>query len=79
MLVRLDPPSGFLERSSMLSMRTWEHERTLEPAAGGGCVRAATGCASSPGSRFPAACCCRSTGRSSGTATAGSGATSGAT
>jgi ligand-binding SRPBCC domain-containing protein len=37
-LERLDPPGGFLERSSMLSMRTWEHERTLEPVAGGGCV-----------------------------------------
>jgi ligand-binding SRPBCC domain-containing protein len=36
-LVRLDPPRGFLERSSMLSMRTWEHERTIEPVAGG-CV-----------------------------------------
>ena len=39
----------------------------------------ATGCASSPGSRFPPARCCRSTGRSSGIATAGSGATSGDT
>ena len=37
-LERLDPPSGFLERSSMLSMRTWEHERTLEPTPDGGCV-----------------------------------------
>ena len=37
-LERLDPPGGFLERSSMLSMRTWEHERALEPVAGGGCV-----------------------------------------
>jgi ligand-binding SRPBCC domain-containing protein len=37
-LERLDPPDGFLERSSMLSMRSWEHERTLEPVAGGGCV-----------------------------------------
>ncbi len=38
LLVRVDAPSGFLERSSMLSMRTWEHERTLEAASGGGCV-----------------------------------------
>ena len=30
-IVRLDPGRGFLERSSMLSMRLWEHERTLEP------------------------------------------------
>jgi ligand-binding SRPBCC domain-containing protein len=37
-LERLEAPSGFLERSSMLSMRSWEHERTLEPVAGGGCV-----------------------------------------
>jgi ligand-binding SRPBCC domain-containing protein len=38
MLVSLDPPNGFLERSSMLSMRTWEHERTLAPTGDGGCV-----------------------------------------
>jgi ligand-binding SRPBCC domain-containing protein len=37
-LERIDPPGGFLERSSMLSMRTWVHERTLEPVAGGGCL-----------------------------------------
>ena len=37
-LERIDPPGGFLERSSMLSMRSWEHERTLEPVAGGGCL-----------------------------------------
>jgi ligand-binding SRPBCC domain-containing protein len=36
-LERLDPPSGFHELSSMASMRTWEHERTLEPLARGGC------------------------------------------
>lgn len=35
-LVELDPPRGFLERSSMLSNRVWEHRRTLEPAPGGG-------------------------------------------
>jgi hypothetical protein len=34
-LVRLDPPNGFLECSSMLSQRSWEHERTLEPLAQG--------------------------------------------
>jgi len=33
---RLEPGRGFLERSTMLSARTWEHERTLEPLAGGG-------------------------------------------
>ncbi len=36
-LERLDAPSGFHERSSMASMRVWEHERTLEPAEHGGC------------------------------------------
>ena len=32
-LERLDPPRGFLERSAMLSQKTWEHERTIERAA----------------------------------------------
>jgi hypothetical protein len=36
-LVRLEPGRGFLERSRMLSQRSWEHERTLEPA-GDGCL-----------------------------------------
>jgi len=35
-LVRVEPGRGFLERSSMLSQRLWEHERTLEPL-GEGC------------------------------------------
>ena len=30
-LVGLDPGRGFLERSTMLSQRVWEHERTLVP------------------------------------------------
>jgi ligand-binding SRPBCC domain-containing protein len=34
-LVRVEPGRGFLERSSMLSMRVWEHERTLQDAPGG--------------------------------------------
>ena len=34
-LVRVDPDRGFLERSSMLSQRVWEHERTLEDAEEG--------------------------------------------
>ena len=34
-LVRLDSERGFLERSSMLSQRQWEHERTIDPAPGG--------------------------------------------
>jgi hypothetical protein len=36
-LIRLEPGHGFLERSRMLSQRCWEHERTLEATAGGGC------------------------------------------
>jgi hypothetical protein len=35
-LVRMEPGRGFLERSSTLALRLWEHERTLEPA-GPGC------------------------------------------
>jgi ligand-binding SRPBCC domain-containing protein len=34
-LVRLDPGRGFLERSSMLTQRRWEHERTIEPRDSG--------------------------------------------
>jgi ligand-binding SRPBCC domain-containing protein len=34
-IVRLDPGKGFLEQSTMLSQRSWEHERTLEPVAEG--------------------------------------------
>ncbi|HXS33122.1 MAG TPA: hypothetical protein VN758_05020 [Solirubrobacterales bacterium] len=37
-LVRLEPGHGFLEQSQMLSQRVWEHERTIEPAARGGCL-----------------------------------------
>jgi ligand-binding SRPBCC domain-containing protein len=37
-LVGLDPGHGFLERSTMLSQRVWEHERTMEPTEGGGCL-----------------------------------------
>jgi len=37
-LVRLEPGRGFLERSTMLSQRSWEHERTLEPDSDGGCL-----------------------------------------
>jgi len=36
-LVRVEPERGFLERSTMLSQRLWEHERTLEPAGEGRC------------------------------------------
>ena len=34
-VVEVQPGRRFLERSSMLSMRLWEHERTLAPVAGG--------------------------------------------
>ena len=33
-LERIEPGRGFLERSTMLSQRLWEHERTIEPPAG---------------------------------------------
>jgi ligand-binding SRPBCC domain-containing protein len=34
-IVEIEPGKRFLERSTMLSMRRWEHERTLIPVAGG--------------------------------------------
>lgn len=34
-VVELEPGRRFLERSTMLSMRRWEHERTLTPVSGG--------------------------------------------
>jgi ligand-binding SRPBCC domain-containing protein len=37
-LVQLDPGRSFLERSQMLSQRSWEHERTLEPTDDGSCL-----------------------------------------
>src|SRR5262245_24327424 len=36
-LIALEPGRGFHERSTMLSMRVWEHERWLEPAGDGRC------------------------------------------
>lgn len=36
-LVWIEPGRGFLERSTMLSQRLWEHERTIEPD-GQGCT-----------------------------------------
>jgi hypothetical protein len=35
-LARIEPGRGFLERSTMLSMRLWEHERTIEAGQDGG-------------------------------------------
>lgn len=37
-LVELEPGRRFLERSPMLSMRLWQHERIVEPEDGGGCT-----------------------------------------
>lgn len=34
-LVHLEVPRSFLERSTMLSQRAWEHERTIQAASGG--------------------------------------------
>jgi ligand-binding SRPBCC domain-containing protein len=34
-LVELEPGRRFLERSPMLSQRSWQHERIVEPAEGG--------------------------------------------
>jgi hypothetical protein len=36
-VVRVEPGRGFLERSTMLSMRLWEHERTIESLDGNRC------------------------------------------
>jgi hypothetical protein len=35
-LARIEPGRGFLERSTMLSMRLWEHDRTIEAGENGG-------------------------------------------
>ena len=37
-LAELDPGRRFLERSSMLSMRVWQHERIVDPAGGKACT-----------------------------------------
>ena len=37
-LIALEPGRGFHERSRMLSMRVWEHERTLESDGAAGCL-----------------------------------------
>jgi ligand-binding SRPBCC domain-containing protein len=34
-LVEVEPGRRFLERSPMLTQQSWEHERVLEPVAGG--------------------------------------------
>ncbi|MEO8091697.1 MAG: hypothetical protein ABI726_03175 [bacterium] len=37
-LAEVEPGRRFLERSSMLSLRVWQHERIVEPAAEEGCT-----------------------------------------
>jgi hypothetical protein len=37
-ITELDPGRRFLERSTMLSMRFWEHERAVEPLGDGACT-----------------------------------------
>jgi ligand-binding SRPBCC domain-containing protein len=34
-IVEIDPGAGFLERSSMLTMRMWQHDRRLNPEGDG--------------------------------------------
>ena len=36
-LVELEPGRRFLERSSMLTLRLWQHERVVEPLSEGSC------------------------------------------
>jgi hypothetical protein len=38
-LARIEPGHGFLERSTMLSQRLWEHERSIEPVPSGTLIR----------------------------------------
>lgn len=37
-LIELEPGRRFLERSPMLTQREWQHERVIEPAAGGSMI-----------------------------------------
>ena len=37
-LVEIEPPRRFLERSRMLTMELWEHERVVEPLGPGRCA-----------------------------------------
>ncbi len=37
-LIELEPGRGFHERSRMLSMRVWEHERWIDPDGDGACM-----------------------------------------
>ena len=74
-LERIEPGRGFLERSTMLSQRLWEHERTIEPLAGGGCT-VTDRVAWEPRLPLRGGSCGRSSAPSSATATAGCGAIS---
>ncbi len=55
-LVELEPGRRFLERSPMLSQRSWQHERIVEPAEGGlpGHRPDPHGAATGPSRRTPA-------------------------
>ena len=37
-LAEIEPPRRFLERSRMLSMSSWQHERVVEPVSEGSCT-----------------------------------------
>lgn len=37
-LAEIEPPRRFLERSTMLSMSSWQHERVVEPLSEGTCT-----------------------------------------
>lgn len=37
-LVSIDEGHGFLERSTLMTQRTWQHERTITETAAGNCV-----------------------------------------
>ncbi len=69
-IVRIEPGRSFLERSSMLSMRLWEHERTLEPLGEDRC-RITDRLAWEPRLPLPGSCSARWSARSFATVTSG--------
>jgi ligand-binding SRPBCC domain-containing protein len=50
-IVELEPPRRFLERSTMLTMTVWEHERTIEPRGDGSVLTDGLGFQLRPGLR----------------------------
>ena len=54
-LVELEPGRRFLERSATLSQRSWQHERTVEPAEGGDASRVTDRIRLEPRLGFPGA------------------------